>query len=161
MSVDPDRFRSVFGNFATGVTVVTYPSDPPHGITANAVTSVSLDPPLALVCIDHGTKSYELLDGGEVDGFCFNILADDQQHLGEFFADMRDLDPSPFESEPTRTEATGAAIFEESLAYADCRLHDAFPGGDHTIYVGEVEAADTLSDGDALTFFRGDWGRLG
>lgn len=160
MSVDPDRFRSVFGNFATGVTVVTYPSDPPHGITANAVTSVSLDPPLALVCIDHGTKSYELLEGGEVDGFCFNILSADQRHLGEYFADMLELEPTPFETDSTRTEASGAPIFEESLAYADCSLRDAFPAGDHTIYVGEVQAAGELAEGDALTFFRGEWGRL-
>lgn len=161
MSVDPDRFRSVFGNFATGVTVVTYPVDPPHGITANAVTSVSLDPPLALVCIDHGTRSYELLEGGAVGGFCFNILSADQQRLGEYFADMRDLEPTPFETEPTRVEASGAPIFEDSLAYADCTLHDSFPGGDHTIYVGRVQAAETLADGDALTFFRGEWGHLG
>lgn len=154
-------FREVVGTFATGVTVTTYDSDPPHGITANAFSSVSLDPPLVLVCIDHDTRSYELLEG-DVGAFCVNVLTADQQYLGEYFADMTDLPESPFEAEPTTTATTGAPVFEECLAYLDCSVWDSMRAGDHTVYVGEVASMAVLdADASALTFFRGQWGELG
>lgn len=156
-----DEFRAVMGNFATGVTVVTLPSDPPHGLTANAISSVSLDPPLVLVCVDHDTKTYELLDGGDVDAFCVNVLSGDQQHLGEYFANMTELEDNPFEAEPTTTEATGAPVFSESLAFVDCDVWKAVPAGDHTVYLGEARSAAVLDEeADGLTFFRGQWGRI-
>ena len=156
---DPDTYREAIGSFATGVTVVTFPSDPLHGLTANAVSSVSLDPPLVLVCIDHDTESYELVESGAVDGYCINVLAADQQHLGEYFARMRELEESPFETEPTATGATGAPVFEESLAYLDCEVRESHPAGDHTIYVGAVQNAAVLDEeAPGLTFFRSDWG---
>ena len=156
--VDSEAFREVMGSFATGVTVVTLP-DPPHGITVNAFASVSLDPPLVLVCIDHDTESYDLLDSGEVDEYCINVLAADQQHLGEYFARMTELEENPFEAEPTRTAATGSPIFEDGLAYLDCEVWKAVPAGDHTIYVGEVQDLAVLDeDAEGLTFFRGEWG---
>lgn len=159
--VDADEFRRVMGNFATGVTVVTLPSDPVHGLTANAIASVSLDPPLVLVCVDHETKTYELLEAGDVDSFCVNVLSGDQQHLGEYFANMTELEESPFEAEPTTTAATGAPIFEEGLAYLDCEVWDDLRAGDHTIYVGEARAADVPNpDAEGLTFFRGGWGTI-
>lgn len=159
--VDGDRFRQVLGSFATGVTVVTFPSEPPHGLTANAFSSVSLDPPLVLVCVDHDTESYQLLTAGGIERFCVNVLAADQQHLGEFFANMTELDEDPFEAEATTTVETGAPVFEGSIAYIDCTVWDDLPAGDHTIYVGEVETADILDDtAPALTFFRGQWGAI-
>lgn len=155
-----DNFRDVMGNFATGVNVVTFPGGQ-HGLTANAFSSVSLDPPLVLVCVDHGTNSYELLSEGEVDGFCVNMLTADQQHLGEYFANMLDLEKNPFETEDTRTAPSDSPIFEDSLAYADCKIWDDVEAGDHTIYIGEVQEADVLNpDASALTFFRGAWGEL-
>lgn len=158
---DASEFRNVMGNFATGVTVVTFSSSPPHGLTANAIASVSLEPPLVLVSIDHETKSHELLRDGDVEGFCVNVLAADQQHLGEYFADMTDLAESPFETESTRTEGSGAHIFEDGLAYVDCSVYDSLPAGDHTIYVGKAESAGVLDEeGAALTFFRGEWGSI-
>lgn len=158
---DAADFRDVMGTFATGVTVVTFPSSPPHGLTANAIASVSLEPPLVLVSIDHDTRSHELLRDGDVEGFCVNVLAADQQPLGEYFADMTDLPESPFESEATRTEASGAHVFENCLAYVDCSLYDSLRAGDHTIYVGKAESAGVLDEeGAALTFFRGQWGSL-
>lgn len=161
MSVDSSAFREVMGQFATGVTVVTIPGpERPHGITVNAFTSVSLDPPLVLVCLDHSTTAHELLAGG-VDGFAVSILAGDQRHLGEHFADIAPLDSDPYETEPTRTERSGAPIFTESLGFLDCRVRSAHEEGDHTIYIGEVEAAEILrNDADALTYFAGDWGAL-
>jgi len=158
MPVDSDTFRQVMGNFATGVTVMTLPE--PHGMTANAVSSVSLDPPLVLVCVDHDTECYELL-GGETDAYCLNILAEDQRDLGEYYADMVDLETDPFESRPTRTEATGAPIFENALGYLDCTVEAAHEAGDHTIYVGHVQAGEILNPGaDPLLFFRGAWDEL-
>lgn len=155
-----ENLREVMGNFATGVTVVTF-ENTDHGLTANAFSSVSLDPPLVLVCVDHDTQSYELLNSGDEDSFCVNILSETQQHLGEFFANMKELKNDPFEAEPTTTASTGATIFEDCLAYVDCTVWDHVPAGDHTIYIGEVQAADVLNkDSKGLTFFRGEWGEI-
>jgi len=156
--VDGDQLRTVMGNFAAGVTVVTLP-EPHHGITVNAFASVSLAPPLVLICIDHDTETHGRLAGG-AGGYCVNVLAGDQRHLGEHFARMAEHG-DPFTDEPTRREVTGAPVFEESLAYLDCSPFDAVEAGDHTIYLGEVEAAETLRPGaDALTYFRGEWGTM-
>lgn len=153
--------RNVMGQFATGVTAVTLNSDPPHGITVNSFTSVSLDPPLVLVSLDHGTDAYERLQTGDADGYCVNILTADQQILGEYFADMAEDPLDPFEDHPTTSAATGAPVFSESLGYVDCSIHEAVTAGDHTLYIGRVEAAETLeTDRDALTFYRGDWGAI-
>lgn len=157
---DPQTFRQVMGNFAAGVTVVTLPP-PHHGITVNSFASLSLDPTLVLVCIDHDTDTHDRLSGDE-SGYCVNILAADQQPLGEYFAGMVELAESPFETEPIRTAETGAPIFEDAVAYLDCSLYDAFEAGDHTIYVGEVEAAEVVRpEAPVLTYFRGNWGSLG
>ena len=158
--LDADEFRAVMGSFATGVTVLTFP-EKTHGMTANAFSSVSLDPPLLLVCIDHDTNSYELIEEHDVTGFCVNMLTAEQQHLGEYFANMRELDESPFETEATTSAETGAPVFSESLAYADCTVWDSTVAGDHTIYIGEILDAGVLDeDAEALTFFRGNWGTL-
>lgn len=161
MTVDSTDFREVMGQFATGVTVVSIlgPSGP-HGITVNAFTSVSLSPPLVLVCLDHSTTAHDLLADG-VEGFSISILAADQRHLGEHFAEITTLDTNPYESEPTRIEESGAPIFAAGLAFLDCEVRSAYEEGDHTIYVGEVVAADVLhEEAAALTYFAGDWGRL-
>ncbi|MFB6233004.1 MAG: flavin reductase family protein [Haloarculaceae archaeon] len=159
MSVDGDSFRRIMGTFATGVTVLTLPGEP-HGMTANAVSSVSLDPPLVLVCVDHDTECYERLTG-DADAYCLTILAEDQRDIGEYYADMLELEADPFESRATRTAATGAPIFENGLAYLDCSVEAAHEAGDHTIYVGRVEAGEVLdADADPLLFFRGQWDAL-
>jgi flavin reductase (DIM6/NTAB) family NADH-FMN oxidoreductase RutF len=160
MSVDSDAFRNVMGHFATGVTVVTLPAERPHGITVNAFASVSLSPPLVLICIDHGTEAYELLED-DVDGYAVNVLAADQRELGEHFADIVELEPGPFEAEATRTEESGAPIFEDSLAYVDCSVEAAHEAGDHTIYVGRAHSAEVLRpDTDPVTFYTGEWGTV-
>ena len=129
-------------------------------MTANAVSSVSLDPPLVLVCVDHETECYARLSG-DTDSYCLNVLAADQQDLGDHFANIVELDDDPFETRSTRTEATGAPIFEESLAYIDCSVDAAHEAGDHTIYVGHVEAtADLNPEKDPILFFRGQWERM-
>ena len=153
--------RNVMGEFATGVTAVTLDSEPRHGITVNAFTSVSLDPPLVLVCLDHDTEAHEKLASGDATGYCVNLLSADQQVLGEHFAGMTDGDVDPFAEHTTETAATGAPVFSESLGYVDCSIHEAVEAGDHTIYIGAVEAAELLeSDRDALTFYESEWGRI-
>lgn len=147
------------GRFAAGVTVVTLP-EPYHGITVNSFASVSLEPPLVLVCLDHDTESHRRLGRGDA-GYCVNILTRDQQDLGEHFAAMTELEPDPFEAEPIRTDVTGAPIFESALAYLDCSLHESVPAGDHTIYVAEVEGLDVLHpEAEPLTYYDGEWGTI-
>lgn len=162
MTLDSGRFREVMGLFATGVTVLTIPpAEDPHGITVNSFTSVSLDPPLVLVCLDHDSTAHERLSGQE--GYCVNVLATDQRHLGEYFAGMTDGETSPFEVEPTHTAVTGAPVFSESLGYLDCTVESAVAAGDHTIYIGRVRAAESLRRGDParpLTYFTGNWGTV-
>ena len=153
--------RSVMGEFATGVTAVTLDSEPPHGITVNAFTSVSLDPPLVLVCLDHGTTAHEKFATGEAQHYCVNILSADQQILGEHFAGMTDGELDPFETHPTEQAATGAPVFSESLGYLDCSIHETVEAGDHTIYIGHVEAAKLCEpDRDALLFHESEWGSV-
>jgi flavin reductase (DIM6/NTAB) family NADH-FMN oxidoreductase RutF len=146
------------GQFPTGVTVVTFPpADDPHGITVNAFASASLDPPLVLVCLDHGTVSHDLLATGEVDAFCVNVLAASQRVVGEHFAGMTVLD-EPFRD--TTTAGTGAPVFEDALSAVDCTKHASFEVGDHTVYVGRVQSVVVNDDrAPPLTFFRGEWGR--
>jgi len=156
MSVDSSSFRAVMGNFATGCTVVTLPGEP-HGITVNAFSSVSLDPPLCLICADHETTCHERLST-DTDGYAVNVLTDAQRDLGEHFAEIDELDEDPFEARPTRTEVTGAPIFEESIAYVDCTVEAAHEAGDHTIYVGRAKASDLLNESaEPLLYFRGQW----
>ena len=151
--------RSVMSEFATGVTAVTLDSEPPHGITVNAFTSVSLDPPLVLVCLDHDTEAHRRLVTGEATHYCANILSADQLILGEYFAGMAEEDIDPFEEHPTETATTGAPVFSESLGYVDCSVHEAVEAGDHTVYIGRVEAASLReSDHDGLTYYEGEWG---
>lgn len=159
--VQADEFRRVTGSFATGVTVTTLPGEPPHGLTANAFCSVSLEPPLVQVCVSNDTTSYDLLENQGVEGYCVNILAADQRELGEYFANMTEMSESPFESNLTSTAVSGAPLFDESLAFIDCTVWDSIPAGDHTFYVGGVEEMGVLNaEKDALTFFQGEWGEL-
>lgn len=155
---DSETFRDAMGQFATGVTVVTFPpAEDPHGITVNAFASASLDPPLVVVCLDHATESHALLASGDADSFCVNVLAAGQRRLAEHFAGMAELD-DPFAG--AVTDETGAPVFEDALASLDCTLYSSTEAGDHTVYVGRVESATVHDDGaDPLTFFRGEWGR--
>ena len=155
---DSEQFRRVLSQFPTGVTVVTLPSDPPHGITVNAFASVSLDPPQVLVAIDHDTETHELLTT-ELDGFCINILAADQEALGRHFADIEHLEEDPFAT--ATTAATGAPIFEGVLGYIDCSTAASVDSGDHTIFIGDVESLGVQNpDKPALVYFRSDWDQL-
>ena len=156
-SLEEAEFRRVLGHFATGVTVVTsLGSDGVvTGLTASAVTSVSLDPPLVLVCVDRTAETHGVIERSE--RFAINVLAADSETLARRFADY----PSgeKFEGVAYRGEATGSPILEAALAWVDCELHQSYDGGDHTIYVGRVVSGEA-KDGGPLLYFRGGYGRL-
>lgn len=157
---EDDDFRSVLGRFATGVTVVTVGHDDlDYGMTVNAFSSVSLDPPLVQFCADVDTHTHDLV--AEADHYAVSILTRDQEWLSNRFAGQQEEMDDPFGDVETFRAETGAPIFEESLAFLDCSLEHSYDGGDHTIYVGRVEEMGVLEgDADPLTFFRGSYGTI-
>ena len=149
----PDRVRSVMGRFATGVTVVTATSpEGPVGLTANAVCSLSLDPLLLLVCFDNEARTLPVVR--EAGRFGVNVLRSDQEALARLFASKA----------PEREKFAGVAhtvhdgipVIEGVLAWVGCRLERLIPGGDHTIGIGAVEAAEA-GQGEPLLWFRGSY----
>ncbi len=154
MSVEPIEFRRVLGHFTTGVTVVTTldSASDPVGLTANAFASVSLQPPLVLVCIDRSSDTHDHIAATRT--FAVNVLGAGQEPIARRFA--RDEKAGRFEGIGWRPALSGAPILDGVLAWLDCRLHDTADGGDHTIYIGEVLAGDAR-DGDPLLFHRGEY----
>jgi flavin reductase (DIM6/NTAB) family NADH-FMN oxidoreductase RutF len=151
--VAPDRFRSVMGRFATGVAVVTAASPAgPVGMTANAVCSLSLDPVLLLVCFDNEARTLAVVrDTGR---FGVNVLAAGQEELARLFASKRP-EREKFAGVP-HTVHDGIPVIEGVLAWFGCRLERLIPGGDHTIGIGAVEAAEA-GRGEPLLWFRGGY----
>jgi flavin reductase (DIM6/NTAB) family NADH-FMN oxidoreductase RutF len=150
----PADFRAVMSRFGTGVTVMTcHHAGEPHGMTANAVSSVSLDPLLALVCVGHDTEMCRLVR--ESGAFALSILPGGAQALSNHFADAsRPSGSAQFESVHTRTAATGAPVLEGALGWLDCRVWKIHDGGDHDIVVGEVVACDVGTGDAALGYYR-------
>ncbi|SRR5258708_4643200 len=157
MSVDANEFRIACGRFATGVAIVTMRNreGESHGLTANSFTSVSLEPPLVLVCVDKSISSYPAMV--EADGFLINILTDQQEELARRFA-TPDIDK--FEGVETGPGDFGAARIPRCLAYISARRQAQFDGGDHTIFIGEATATE-LGTGKPLVFYRGMYGLPG
>jgi len=152
-----DEFRAVMGRFATGVTIVTTRvGDELHGMTANAVAAVSLEPPLVLVCIDRAADSHDIVDASGV--FALSILGREQYELSRHFAVKDGPAAHRLDDVPHHARATGAPIIDGSLAYLDCRIVGRYPGGDHTIFVGEVAEAGRLDGGEPLVFYGGRYG---
>ena len=154
-----DDFRKAMGRFATGVTVITTGADGEvHGMTANAVTSVSLEPMMLLLCVDKDADSHELLSRAGV--FAVNILSDNQQEISNRFAIKDDADTHGLDGVPHTIGKTGAPILEGALAYLDCRTVTEQEAGDHTIFIGEVVDAGFEDDGSPLLFYSGQYGRM-
>lgn len=140
------------GRFATGVTVVTTCEGSRRlGITVNAFTSVSLDPPLVLICIDRSSRLHDALLKTGI--FAVNILSEEQACVSTCFASGGEERYANFCGVSSHTEATGAPVLDESLGFVDCRVEDVYPGGDHSIIVGRVEAL-AMNDGEPLLYFR-------
>ena len=156
MSISKEEFRSALSRFASGVTVVTTKdsSGKLYGITVSAFCSVSLEPPLILICIEKDTGSHHAFEQSRA--FVVNILREDQQHISDRFASPLD---DKFGEISYRSGIEDLPVLEDALANLECRLRYSHEGGDHTIFVGEVEKA-TVNGGEPLLYFHGNYRRF-
>jgi flavin reductase (DIM6/NTAB) family NADH-FMN oxidoreductase RutF len=142
MIIEKDFFRQVMGQFATGVTVVTTTSQgKPSGLTVSSFTSLSLNPPLVLICVDRASTTLPLFRESKI--FAVNFLTAKQVHLSRSFAIPSEDRFEHFCHAPYHIASTGAPILDDILAFVDTHLVAEYPGGDHVIFVGEVEAMGT------------------
>jgi Conserved protein/domain typically associated with flavoprotein oxygenases, DIM6/NTAB family len=149
------------GAFATGVTIITVDLEGEvHGMTANAFASVSLDPMLVLVCVDHSTRTHAHLHAKK--RFGINVLGADQRAISEYYSRPEREHDSAEEKAGAKFDRTqhGTPMLHGSLAYLECRLHSAEVAGDHTIFIAEVEDA-IVREGEPLLFFRGKYRKVG
>jgi len=152
--IDPVTLRRVMSHFATGVAVV----GTPHvdggvcGLTVNAFASLSLSPPLALVCLDRGSNTYGCIQASGV--FTASFLADDQHDLSVRFAEKRE---DKFDGIPYRLGENGAPIVEGAIGWVECEADGHYPGGDHDIFLARVVRGGWTDDGVPLVFFRGGY----
>ena len=155
MPFDPAQQRKIFGHFATGVTVVTTDGEGgPHGLTANAVASLSLNPPLVLVAVEKKAQTLGYLKHNGC--FAINILRADQEELSRRFATPG---PKDFSDLKPRKVETTAPVLAECLAFVDCRVVEILPGGDHEIFVGEILAGE-IHGGDPLLYYAGRYRKV-
>ncbi len=154
-SITAKEFKAALGRFASGVTVITVdtPAGEVHGMTASAFCSVSLRPPLVLVCIDHLAETY--LHVRERRQFGVSILKQGQEALSEFFADPeRNREAGERLGIKYHRLKSGTVVLQNALANLDCSVRDAYEAGDHTIFVGQVQEI-ALGEGAPLLYFRG------
>ena len=152
--VTREAFKQVMGSFASGVTVVTTVDEQGHpwGLTVSAFSSLSLDPPLCLVCIDTRAGSHRVLV--ESRKLAVNILADSQERLSNHFASRLD---DKFSSVPHHPgPATGCPILDGALASVECEIREVIPGGDHDIFVAAV-LTTAVGEGKPLAYWRGSY----
>jgi flavin reductase len=155
MAFDPAKQRKIMGQFATGVTVVTTGGKAgAHGLTANAVASLSLDPPLVLVAVEKKAHSLDFLKANRC--FAVNILRLEQEEISRRFATPG---PKSFTGLALLAAVTEAPILADCLAYADCRVVEILPGGDHEIFVGEIVAGD-IHEGLPLLYYAGKYRKI-
>ena len=155
--VDGAAFKAALGSFVTGVTVMTTLVDAvPHGMTANAVASLSLDPPMVLVSVGRTAEMATRVEHSGV--FALSILARNQRWLSDRFADSaRGLGHEEFAGVDRHTEVTGAPVLDGAAAFVDCRVRELVDGGDHVIVLGEVVAAGATG-AEPLAYHRGRYG---
>ena len=153
--MDADKQKRIMGQFATGVTVASTVVDgQTWGMTANAVTSLSLAPPQVLLCVVRDSQSHAQFSAGGC--FALNILAADDEALSNRFAFQG---PKDFSGLATTTAVTGAPILEAAIGWVDCQVKQILAGGDHDIFIGEIVAGD-VRKGDPLLYFQGKYRRL-
>lgn len=155
MTVDQREFRLALSHFASGVTVVTtHDAEDLVGITVSAFASLSLDPPLVLICIDHRARSHDAI--AQTGMFAVNILTDQQEEVARRFAShIQDK----FRPGDYRLSEQGLPLLGEVLATIECRLVNTLPGGDHSIYVGQVLSVD-VHFGQPLLHYRSQFGEF-
>lgn len=155
-SIDPDTFRAVLGRFATGVTILTARDEGgrDHGMTVSAFSSLSLQPPLVLACIERTTDMFTVI--ATAAHFGVSILGEGQEALSRRFAE--DM-PDRFEGTGFTRAENGVILIDDALAHMQCRVVSRHEAGDHVIIVGEVERAD-VSRGNPLLYYRGGYTQL-
>ena len=155
MTIDQAAFRQALGHFATGVTVVTTSHEGAfYGMTVSAFSSLSLEPPLILICIQTTTPTHEAL--ADASTFAVNILCEDQEQLSRHFATRQS---EKFEGIAYTLGASGCPLLSGVLATIECRITERLPGGDHTIIVGEV-LQTAVHKGTPLIYYRSGYGRF-
>ncbi|MDZ4721065.1 MAG: flavin reductase family protein [Roseiflexaceae bacterium] len=155
MPIDDARFRQVLGRFASGVTVVTTEFEGQfYGMTVSSFSSLSLDPPLILFCVDNQLTTHAALLGAGK--FVVNVLEQSQEHLSRRFA-KRDIEK--FQGVAYQSGALDLPVLDGALAVIECRLYSTAPGGDHTIFIGEVLEMQ-IGDGLPLLYYRGGYHEL-
>ncbi len=154
--LDKDEFRSALSRFATGVTVVTTLDDEgqPHSMTANAFSSICLEPPTVMVCIAHGTHTYGYLE--KTGRFGVNFLKREQQELGAYFAKRPEDRTGDVEYGYSEGE-DGVPILDDSMVFFGCDVLGSHVYGDHTIYVGTVKEMRQNESGAPLMFYASRW----
>jgi flavin reductase (DIM6/NTAB) family NADH-FMN oxidoreductase RutF len=161
MSLNSLEFRKAMGCFATGVTIITVDLEGEvHGMTANAFASVSLDPMLVLVCVDHATRTHAHLHSKK--RFGINVLCENQRAISEYYARAERTHENAEAEAGAHFDRTrhGTPVLQGALAYLECRLHSSELAGDHTIFIAEVEDV-VMREGEPLLFFRGKYRKLG
>ena len=153
MAITKDEFRASLGRFASGVTIVTTKDNNGnlHGLTVSAFSSVSMNPPLILICILKTTHSYYSFV--EAKSFVVNILTESQQDISNQFASKHE---DKFEGINYNLSETGLPILDDCLVNLECSLKHSYDGGDHTIFVGEIENA-VVNEGNPLVYWKGDY----
>ena len=153
----PDAFRSLLSRFPSGVTVVTArdAGQRDHGITVSSFASVSLTPPLVLVCIDAAAVMHRVITSAPA--FTVNILGVAQEELSRRFAEP---DEGRFDGLTVERGVTGCALLSGSTATLECVIRDRHAAGDHLVVIGEVVAGAATGDVDPLLYHRGAYTRL-
>jgi len=156
IGIGKDEFRHALGRFPSGVTVVTTKDAAGrfHGITVSAFSSVSLEPPMILVCIEKTTGSHDAFRESEF--FIVNMLAEGQEDLSNRFAAR---DSHKFEGVEYRLGLGEIPVLENAFVTLECRLAHAYEGGDHTIFVGLVEKSE-IKDEKPLVYWHGDYRKI-
>jgi flavin reductase (DIM6/NTAB) family NADH-FMN oxidoreductase RutF len=157
MTIDPDSYRSVLGRFASGITVVTTRDAEGRdvGMTVSAFCSVSLEPPLIQVCVDRAASLHGALSQSKA--FGVSILAAEQEALSRRFATAEST--RRFDGIGYRRGESGVVLLDDALAHLECRMATSHDAGDHTIFIGEVEAASARSE-RPLLYYRGGYAQL-
>lgn len=155
VAVEEAEFRKAMSCFASGVTVVTTEHEGAQlGITVSAFSSLSLEPPLVLVCIEKSTHIHDVI--GKAERFAVNVLHEGQQEISNQFASRAD---DRFEGIPVEAGRLKLPLLSDALAAVECRLHASLPGGDHTIFVGEVIGTH-MRNGNPLLYYRSAYRKL-
>ncbi len=159
MPVDPEALRAVMRHWTTGVTVLTTRDGAQtHGMTVNAFTSVSLEPPLVLACIERVVRTHALVQSSRV--FAISFLREGQEPISNRFAGRQTDVSDRFEGLSTFTAVTGSPILADNLGYLDCVVTTTYEAGSHTIFLAEVVDAKVQNSQRPLVYFDRNYHRL-